>query len=97
MPWRDVPALTSLDGYGRPDSFAEARDATAAHREDLTMSTDNVEDGGDISSGFGESTVTGEVSDERAAQMLRGRRTPKEASGEPGPEAVPADEQDSPA
>lgn len=28
--------------------------------------------GGDISSGFGESTVTGPVSDEKAEQMLHG-------------------------
>ena len=30
-------------------------------------------DGGDISSGFGDSTVEGPVSDERADQMLHGR------------------------
>lgn len=44
------------------------------------MSTDNVEDGGDISSGYGDSTETGQVSDERAEEMLRARKAGKDAT-----------------
>ena len=34
--------------------------------------SDDPDHGGDISSGFGESTVTGRVSDEKAEKMLHG-------------------------
>lgn len=63
------------------------------------MSTDNVEDGGDISSGFGESTATGQVSDERAEQLLRSRAA-KKGEGEantPQTEPDAATEQEPPA
>ena len=36
------------------------------------MAEDTTKDGGDISSGFGESKVDGPVSDEKAEQMLHG-------------------------
>lgn len=44
--------------------------------------SDDTENGGDISSGFGESTVTGRVSDEKAEKMLHGGPPADQGAGE---------------
>ncbi len=56
--------------------------------------TNDPNNGGDISSGFGDSTVTGPVSDEKAEQMKR-RNAEKDSSDSGSPDDSGDGEQDS--
>ncbi|MDN5570931.1 MAG: hypothetical protein L0G22_06710 [Propionibacteriaceae bacterium] len=61
--------------------------------------TENTKDGGDISSGFGESSVDGPVSDEKAQQMLHddGPDGAEDEDSDDGDTEAPAEDVPSPA